>query len=137
MKLIEQTLLLFVLLAFVACKPDVDEPEDECKYMEQITNILEIMNMPRPADSYNYPVYRGMPEWADMTREERIEKMQVPVERLKKMSTQAVIQAIYEHPSFDSFLSYSSFRWYQIEFESCFNENNAYLELIQRTDAGT
>jgi hypothetical protein len=92
------------------------------------------MGMPRPEDSYNYPVYPGMPEWAEFkATEEMIAAVQVPENILKKMSIQAVIQAIWEYP----FLWEVVFRdQYQMDFDGVFSNNNAYKELIKRADAG-
>lgn len=111
------------------------EPEDsDFAYKQYIISILNCMNMPRPKDSYNYPVYPGMPEWADLkSNKEMLEVSQVPVEILKTMSTQAVIQAIWEYQD----LIFIVHRYqYQADFEQTFSQNNAYTELCSRTDAG-
>jgi hypothetical protein len=95
---------------------------------------LESMNMPRPEDSYNYPIVPGMDEWAALrSGEEMMDICQVPVDILKKMSTQAVIQSIWEHPLlFEILLRYQ----YQTDFDSFMSNNNAYEELKAREDAG-
>ena len=94
---------------------------------------LECMNMPRPEDSYNYPILPGMEEWKQLTVPEMVEVCQVPVEILQNMSTQAVIQALWEYPFFwEMMIDY----YYQRDFETLFLQNNAYIELTKRGDAG-
>ncbi|GHT79631.1 hypothetical protein AGMMS50262_23560 [Bacteroidia bacterium] len=96
------------------------------------------MNMPRPADSYNYPVYLGTEEWARLqTYDERLAACRVPEYILKEMSTQAVIQALLESPLFPGlFLSYSS-SIYRIGVDRILSEKiNPYNELKTRSDAG-
>jgi hypothetical protein len=129
-------------LSFVACDngntqesqaPDDNEQVDFA-YKKIISDQLACMNMPRPADSYNYPVYPGMEEWASFkTAKEMQNACQVSVGILKSMSTQAVIQAIWEYPFFmDVIHRYE----YQLDFEGVFGDNNAWLKLTQRQDAG-
>jgi hypothetical protein len=62
-----------------------------------------------------------------------VDACQVPVEVLQNMSTQAVIQAIWEYPFFIDVIHRNE---YQFDFEGVFGNNNAYLELTQRQDAG-
>ena len=81
---------------------------------------LECMNMPRPDDSYNYPV---PVVWSE----------QIPTETLQSMSTQAVIQALWEYSPF--ILTIHRF-YYQADFEMTLSQNNAYNELIKRGDSG-
>ena len=100
---------------------------------------LEFMDFPRPNDSYDYPIRPGSDEWASLTSgQQMLEACQIPVEIVSKMSTQALIQAIWEHPMLvvDIIIVSSN---YQKSFESMFieNKNNAYVELVNRTDAGT
>jgi hypothetical protein len=103
-------------------------------YESSIQPKLLCMNMPRPTDSYNYPIYPGTKEWADLkTGQEMLDACQIPVTILKKMTTQAVIQAIWEHPLLLEVLNRYQ---YQMDFESIFFQNNAYKELSERTDAG-
>jgi hypothetical protein len=106
----------------------------EFDYEELIQARLD-SEMPRPDDSYNYPVYPGMPEWSEFkTTEEMVAAIQVPENILKKMSTQAVIQAIWEYPLWFDVLCRLQ---YQLDFDGEFSNNNAYKELIKRADAGT
>lgn len=121
---------LIVSLLFSACD---NEQGQELENEELFQEGLECMNMPRPDDSYNYPVYPGMAEWAKFeTGQEMVDACQIPTSFLAKMSTQALIQAIWEHPLlFDTFHRYL----YQRDFESMFADNNAYMELCKRKDA--
>jgi hypothetical protein len=130
---------LFVILTIffsASCenKNEIDLGTD-ILYEDLIRTKIEIMNMERPKDSYNYPVYPGMEEWKRLSSgQEMAEACQVPPDKLKTMSTQAVIQALWEYPLlFEVFHRYQ----YQMDFESVFLPNNAYNELKGRTDAGT
>ena len=137
-----KTIIYFIsicfCLCFFACNNDI-EPVDSTKYFpygELYPENLYYMNMPRPADSYNYPVYPGMKEWAAFkTSDEMVEACQVPKEKLSKMSTQALIQAIWEYPLKSEIFWASGFTFLS-SFENVFLENYAYLELIKRKDAG-
>ncbi|GHT58233.1 hypothetical protein AGMMS50239_02410 [Bacteroidia bacterium] len=144
-------LFFIMFIAFLACSENAslekeeqteeEQTEEEVqtpsepKYKDLIQDKLGSMNMPRPADSYNYPVYPGMEEWAQFkTVWEMVNACQVPEDILKTMSTQAVIQAIWEYPFLFDILHRFE---YQSDFEGTFLKNNAYNELIKRTDAGT
>jgi len=125
---------IFICTILVACNSN-DEQKTDSQYETFIQPRLECMNMPRPSDSYNYPIYPGTKEWATLTTgQQMLDACQVPTNILKNMSTQAVIQAIWEHPLlFEVFtLGYG----YQAVFESMFSQNNAYMELSKRQDAG-
>jgi hypothetical protein len=127
-------ILSLVLLFAITGGCSKDENEYPFSYEEFILPQLQGMNMPRPADSWNYPVYPGMPGWAQFkTGQEMVDACQVPEKRLKTMSTQAVIQAIWEYPLIWEPLHRFT---YQVDFESTFLKNNAYKELIKRIDAG-
>jgi hypothetical protein len=139
MKTLKFLFILTVSIFFIACDKENSDNGDsagksEFVYKELIQPRLDCMNMPRPTDSYNYPVYPGMEEWSQFeTVQEMIDACQVPVEVLKKLSTQAVIQAIWEYP----FLLDVLHRYqYQMDFDATFLQNNAYNELIERADAG-
>jgi len=131
--------LLFILLLFglnfVTCTNDNELPFNGIdKYNESIQGILDIMNMDRPDDSYNYPVYPGTKEWESLSSgDEMLKACQIPEKTTKAMSTQALIQAIWEYP-----LVYEVFHRYQYQrdFEALFFQNNAYIELCKRKDAG-
>jgi hypothetical protein len=130
-------LFLITFISFNACtNPDSSEVRDDgISSRQELINVkLESTGFPRPEDSYNYPVRPGMDEWAKFeTVEEMVEACQVPKDILKTISTQAVLQALWEYP----FLSEVVHRdEYQRDFEGVFSGNNAYNELIGRTDAG-
>ena len=132
-------ILFFSCLLFIGCKNDLHNNDlhqnTAFPYKALYQESLDYMNMPRPADSYNYPVYPGMKEWeAFTTSQEMVDACQVPKTTLSKMSTQAVVQAIWEYPFlFEVFHRYE----YQFDFEGIFSKNNAYMELVKRKDAGT
>jgi len=63
---------------------------------------------------------------------ERRDACQIPVETLKKMTTQAVIQAILDHPMQMDIFLYNRF----IQgFNAVYKDNNALAELVKRGDA--
>ena len=126
--------LLIAILAIACNSDDTDSPDPD--YLDLIKDRLEYMNMPRPEGSYNYPVYPGMKAWADFTSTpDMVIACQVPTEILMIQSTQAVIQAIWEYPFFyEVMLEYGR---YQQDYETILFSNNAYKELIRRSDAGT
>ena len=130
-----KTIGILILLVFfcVACTSDDMALDTGSEYENSILGILESMNMDRPHDSYNYPVYPGTAQWTKFTSGQQMrDACQVPTSVLEKMSTPAVIQAIWEHPLlFDVFHRYQ----YQMDFEALFLGNNAYRELCGRKDA--
>jgi len=138
--------LLFCCLVFaVSCntasvEPAAEEPESEEPAAEEPVTSCEPIQPAwdgkRPNDSYQYPVLPGMEEWGDLkSGQEMYDACQVPKDILENMSTQAIIQAILEHPqSFEIFV-YSD--CYQVYFERFWWEfnNHAYVELTERKDA--
>ena len=137
-----------VCLCLAACNshPEQEPEEEPCPGPDlnsrfvygDIPNLavrLAYMGMERPADSYNYQLYPGMEEWAK-TREERLAANQVEPECiLRKMSTQAVIQAIWEMPQCGEFFWVTEGYWQRI-IESQINRYNSFQELTKRKDAG-
>jgi hypothetical protein len=125
----------------VTCQSDIKDEHDvkgEFLYEEYVQAIMENMNMPRPVDSYDYPVYPGMKEWANFsTGEEMMEACQVPEPVLNKMSTQAVIQALLEHPLIFGAVGVFHRYQYQMDFGSAIKNNNAFKALSMRPDAGS
>ena len=124
---------LLICLFFSACngEKDIDEKDNGflSYFIQTCPGCLECMNMERPADSYNYPVYPGTEEWILLTSHlEKMEVYQVPVDVLKKMSTHAVIQAILEHFGFRDMVILRSDRRFQLGFDNYFSTNNAFLE---------
>jgi hypothetical protein len=95
------------------------------------------MLMDCPEDVYNYPVYPGTKEWVELGgTQERQDACQVPVDTAKRLSTQALIQALWEHPvMLFEVIDISSSLKYQLTFNLCFLQNNAYIELCRRPDA--
>jgi len=153
MKTIHFFLSVCICLCLTACtgnsepeeEPEIEEPCPELADVNphfvygDIPNLakrLAYMGMERPADSYNYPVYAGMAEWAEATKNGYSEVCQVTPEcLLKKMSTQAVIQAIWEFPMLGIFF-YLLDPYLQRNIENR-RRFNAYAELYTRKDAGT
>ena len=92
------------------------------------------MNMSRPKGSFNYYVYPGMKEWSVFTATwQMVSTSQVPEPLLKGMSTQAVIQAIWEYPFFIE-IGFQ-FDHYVVSFRNIIEPLNAYKELLLRKDA--
>jgi len=121
---------LCISLIIVSCNSDlsVDTPY----YLE----CLECLEMTRPVDSYNFPVYPGQEAWESFTSSNEMnDALQIPSSFLKNISTQAVIQSIWEHPLLRE-LFFLGNGQYQKDFEILFLNNNAYLELANRNDAG-
>jgi len=130
---------VFSFLFMVACNNDFEQ-EAPFWYGEKFPEELGYMNMPRPDDSYNYPIYPGTDAWAKLTSgEERLAVLQIPKKIASKMSTQALIQAMWEYPLlFEALCFFSSTLQhpYQSCFDFHFSTNNAHVELVHRTDAG-
>ena len=128
------TIMLFSLLALSCDKDDYKVPYDIYTMPDYIP-VLESMNMPRPEGSYTYPIIPDMEKWKEFQdRQEMEDACQVPFKILKKQSTQAVIQALWEFP-----LVYDFFAWipYQKGYEFVYLPLNAYQELLKRPDAAT
>ena len=98
---------------------------------EEIVQAIAACNMSRPIDSYNYPTL----DWSTFhSAAERHAACQIPQNRLDNMSTQAVIQALWEYP-----FSPRSWLFGRYEFQFDFDTwliVNAYIELTKRADAG-
>lgn len=94
------------------------------------------MVMDCPEDVYNYPVYPGTEEWAEIeSGPEMREACQVPADTVKRLSTQALIQALWEHPvALIGMIDFAPFN-YQHTFNLEFPHLNAYNELCTRPDA--
>ena len=110
--------------------------EEPCPYIEdeRIQPLLDCMNMPRPEDSYCYPCQEATSyrEECCYCQAEDDAYFQIPISILEKMSTQAVIQALWEHPKFTYMIDWWSYQW---ALEKEFSNNNAYTELMKRPDA--
>ena len=159
MKTVHYFLSVCICLCLAACtgnsepgeEPEIEEPCPELADVNphfaygdipDLAARLAYMGMERPADSYNYPVYPGMDgsndRWFAATDSGRnsMKVCQVMPEcLLKKMSTQAAIQAIWELPHLWHFVwVYEPYYQKGIEFQK--NYYNAYEELYNRKDAG-
>jgi len=99
-------------------------------YINSIGNKLQCQGFPRPRDSYNLAKYPGYPGWEPNGAHD------VPEDIVETMSSQALIQALWEYPIlYNIFVSYH-FR-YNLASSVFFSSHSAYKELIKRTDAGT
>ena len=122
--------------------PDLDEVNPHFVYgdIPDLAARLAYMGMERPADSYNYPLYPGMEGYAELTNggmDFRKFCQITPACLLSKMSTQAVIQAIWEMPTLgDYFIFSSNFYNYNGAIDSHIRGYNAFEELTKREDAG-
>ena len=117
-------------------EPDPIMTQNEPEPTTPCESIQPVWDGSRPDDSYQYPIVPGTEEWASLTTsEEMVEALQVPESVLKDMTTQAVVQAIWEHPMLFEII-FGSDGKYQFFFELLFSKNNAYLELVNRKDAG-
>lgn len=135
--------LLCVLAGFFSC---VSENEwlnsfpalDDEQYAFYVADALDAMNMSRPEGSYNYPCLPGMPAWNDLKSSEEMEQIcRVPEKILKKQSTQAVIQAMWEHPDFSMLIVSSNHSSIQISLDRVLPDWDIYIELIKRSDAAS
>jgi hypothetical protein len=105
-------------------------------YKKKLRYIRECMLTDYPADAYRYPLYPGMKEWAELKSWKAMEDAcQVPADTVKKMSTQALVQALWEHPLLTVMID-MPFQ-YQSNFNAAFFQNNAYGELCARPDAAS
>jgi len=122
----------FFIMSIFSCN------NNELDYSYQATTSfqekLECMNMDRPSDSYNYPIYPLMDRWREFQSKEEMKKAcVVPMKQLQKMSTQAIIQAFWEYPFFIEYMLRED-HW-QEDFEFNIDENS-YNVLKSREDAG-
>lgn len=96
------------------------------------------ISIPVPEDAYMYPIVPGTDEWVGLHKkgmDEVLKACQVPEDTLRKLSTQAVIQAFFDYPFvMDMYASSSSLL---NGFKQSCEFNSAYPELLKRKDAGT
>lgn len=134
-KTIRTYIILILLAFFISCEKKDTNSGYYCE--ESFDLLISYMNMPRPDDSYDYPIRPCMNEWKEMTStQEKIDACAIPITILKKMSTQAVIQALWEYPFSSEPIHEIGGRNAQKDFETVFYNNNAYKELLLRKDAG-
>lgn len=126
--------LAFCLVVISCSKDDTNDAYDI--YADPYYKLmLEVMNMPRPEGSYTYPIIPGTDEWRKFdSRQEKEDACQVPPEVLRKQSTQAVIQALWEYPLRIDYLAWDI---RQKGYIFAHERLNAYQELLKRSDAGT
>ena len=101
-------------------------------YYEWDKELFECMNMSRPCDSYNYPMYPGIEGW-NLTAFMNSRDTLISKEMASNMTTQALIQAYWEFPM----LTDLGFVQYTYFFKNYMLNNNAYNELLRREDAYT
>ena len=104
------------------------------EYLKNEANIIAATNMERPADSYDYPIYPGMDSWGslDANWKKKI-GVDIPEEMLQEMSTEALMQGIWEYPFFFE-LPTSSFSL-QHGYEALLPYINIGREFLSRDDA--
>ncbi|MDR1723151.1 MAG: hypothetical protein LBR84_04330 [Tannerella sp.] len=113
-----------------SCNMDTDMYEKDGENQDYVCEY----DGARPSDSYDYKIVPGTAEWSSLkTGEEMVEACQVPTSLLTSMSTQALVQALWEYPLYLDVLHRYE---YQFDFDSFAADNNAYKELITRKDAG-
>lgn len=135
--------LLCVLAGLFSCNSE-DEwlnsfpTLDDEQYAFYVADALDAMNMSRPEGAYNYPCLPGMQAWKDLKSGEEMKRVcQIPKKILKKQSTQAVIQAMWEHPDFSTLIVPSSHSSIQISLDKVLPDWDIYIELIKRPDAAS
>ena len=104
------------------------------EYLDLVKDKIESINMERPADSYNYPFYPGMEGWDTFTASwQMVTTVEIPEDMLKEMSTEALMQGIWEYPFFIQ-TSTSSFAL-QHCYEALLPYINIGREFLSREDA--
>ena len=99
----------------------------------------ECTNIPRPSDTYVFPVYPGSSTWQKLIEESNGDMgkvrsaMQVPEKTLKNMSTEGIIQTWLDYPFS---MELSAFDAYIFFIERDFYDLNFCRELLRRDDAG-
>lgn len=143
MKKISFVILISLLAGLSSCNKEDDWLDsfpklDDAEYSFYVADALDVMNMPRPEGSYKYPCLPGMPTWKELNDQEEMDRVcRVPEKILKKQSTQAVIQALWEHPFFPVLIAASSNSSIQRSLDRALEDWDIYLELIKRSDAAS
>ena len=118
-----------ILLSLVFCRchtteePDLGNP------------VLAIVCYPEVNDKYVYSVVPGMPEWKPESMAAAYEFCQLPIDVLKSISTQGLIDALVHAPLFDAMYMVSSLMSFTT-WQNHYGHFNSALELFQREDAG-
>lgn len=147
MKKIESLPLVLVCLLLFSCGSEEETKTDTPNYgflapvsAENYTKLIaseECTNIPRPADTYVYPIAPGTDAWIKLHEKglnEVIKACQVPDYILRKISTPAVIQTFFDYPF--SMELWASSSTYLNGFEKSVGHNSVYIELQKRKDAG-
>lgn len=145
MKKIKTLSIALVCLLSFSCGSEETTKTDTFDYEQLIpianyTDLIasaECTNIPRPADTYVYPIIPETDTWAEFSKNEMTELInatQVPKDILRKQSTPAVIQTFFDYPfTMDIYTSSSTAL---NGFKTSVVYNSAYAELLQRKDAG-
>lgn len=136
-------LLISILAGLFSCNSEDEwlnsfQTLDDEQYAFYVAEALGAMNMPRPEGSYNYPCLPGMLSWKELkSSEERVRVCLISQKILKKLSTQAVIQAMWEHPKFPMLIGFSSNSSIQQSLDRVLPDWDIYIELTKRPDAAS
>ena len=142
MKTIKYILLLATVTPlFAACEKNNENEDDDPDWTLTRSILLESAetNIPRPADTYVYPYTPGTAEWNKLHKEKSMDEikelLQVPMDVLKNMSTEGIIQSLFDYPFSFSFTAdnFSSLRG----FDNFIRDRNAFTALANREDAGS
>ncbi len=83
---------------------------------------------------YNYPVKPGTPEWEELdTHGQMISASQIPVDLLRKLTTEALFVTCLHYPLFGDLFAYNDF---QLGFDRVKANFNGLQELLGRDDVG-
>jgi hypothetical protein len=141
------TIYIILLCPFLfACDNNDDVVENvlydyevlmKTEYYQNLIKRAECTNIPRPDDTYIYPVVPGTDEWMKLHQKGMDEVRKaciVPAKFLKKQSTQAVIQTYLDYPFLGDIDTSSS--TLLNGYKSSSEYNSAHEELLKRNDAG-
>ncbi|MDR2969456.1 MAG: hypothetical protein LBV32_07625 [Tannerellaceae bacterium] len=138
MKTIKLFAVSFICLFLFSCGNNSEEEVGPIPYITRTVDA-SCTGIPVPEDTYAYPVLPGTDEWEKLSQKEMKEVLkacQVPEDILRKQSTHAVIQTLFDYP-FSVSDMYSSSSTLLDGFERSAEYNPAYPELLKRKDAGT
>jgi len=126
-KFVSMFVLLALLLSTVASTVLAQEesPDISC---------LLISPQDRGVDNtYVYPVVPGTDAWAQLkTHDEMIKVTQIPIDVLRDLSTQSLVETVLNYPLYGDILAYDNM---QYGFNSMVSAFNGLQELLQRKDA--
>lgn len=131
-------ILLVSVFVFYSCKED-EIPEEEtklnrCDSVASFISYCDSLDAQGIKNDYQFPIIPGMPEWVQLTMEQRDSVSQVPENILSEMCTHDLIETCFNYPFFlsTSFCDHFSSFWYH--FIDLKNFNGIY-ELVSRCDA--